>query len=155
MNKVDKIKYAMKLEEEKVNLERKLNSVNKKIKVQGDNCSHISVDLGYYGMYPSTGDEYCCLLCGKGKNREYYYEPKYMVHAEDYLPQYDITDDGQCIEKFEHIQGLALEILKENPDMSNEELVSRLNTLIENSINTQDTNKNNGPKLIKKTTSKK
>lgn len=85
-------------------------------------------------MYPSTGDEYWCLLCGMGKNREYYYDPKYMVHAEEYLPQYDIKDDEQCIAKFENIQTLALEILKENPEMSNEELVSKLNNLIQESI---------------------
>lgn len=156
MNKVDKIKYIMKLEEEKVKLERKLASVNECINVQKNTCSHVIVDLGYYGIYPSTGDEYCCLLCGMGKNREYYYEPKYMVHAENYLPQYDIKDNAQCLEKFEHIQILALGILKDKPDISNEELVSRLNTLIEDSIfMSQDTDKNNGPKLIKKPTSKK
>lgn len=156
MNKVDKIKYIIKLEEEKAKLERKLASVNECINVQKNTCSHVSVDLGYYGIYPSTGDEYCCLLCGMGKNREYYYEPKYMVHAENYLPQYDIKDNAQCLEKFEHIQILALGILKDEPDISNEELVSRLNTLIEDSIiMSQDTDKNNGPKLIKKPTSKK
>ena len=156
MNKVDKIKYIMKLEEEKAKLEIKLASVNERINVQKNTCSHVSVDLGYYGIYPSTDDKYCCLLCGMGKNREYYHEPKYMVHAENYLPQYDIKDNAQCLEKFEHIQILALEILKDKPDMSNEELVFRLNTLIEDSIiMTQDTNKNNGSKLIKKPTPKK
>lgn len=147
MNKVDKVKYIIGLEEEKAQLERKLAIVNGKINTQREACSHVSVDLGYYGMYPSTGDEYCCLLCGMGKNREYYYDPKYMVHAEDYLPQYDIKDDEQCIAKFEHIQTLALGVLKENPEMSNEELVSRLNNLIQESISYNKSQ--SGPKLVK------
>ena len=120
---------------------------------QKETCSHVSVDLGYYGIYPSTGDEYCCLLCGMGKNSEYYYDPRYMVHAEEYLPQYDIKDDEQCLAKLEHIQTLALGILKENPEMSNEELVTKLNNLIQESISY---NKNqSGPKLAKTRNSKK
>lgn len=163
MNNLDEIKYIMELEEEKANLERELSLINDKIKGINDRikgirniCSHVSVDLGYYGIYPSTGDEYCCLLCGMGKNREYYYEPRYMVHAKNYLPQYDVSDDSQCIEKLEHIQILALGILKQKPDMTNEELVSRLNTLIgASTVISQDIDKNNSSKLIKKPTSKK
>ena len=153
MNKVDKVKYIMKLEEQKEQLERNLAIINGKIDTEREDCSHVSVDLGYYGLYPSTGDEYCCLLCGKGKNRDYYYEPRYMVHAEEDLPQYNIKDDEQCLAKFEHIQTLALGILKENPEMSNEELVARLNSLIQESISY---NKNqSGPKLVKTRNPKK
>jgi len=151
MNKVDQIKSILELEEEKENLEGKLSLINEKIKKIKNDCSHVSVNLGYYGVYPSTGDEYCCLLCGMGKNREFYYDTRYMVHAENFMPKYDIKDDKQCIEKFENIQILALGILKENPDMSNEELVSRLNTLIES----DNSKSNNGPRLIKKKNSKK
>lgn len=153
MNKVDKVKYIMGLEEEKAQLERKLAIINGKINTEREACSHVSVDLGYYGLYPSTSNEYCCLLCGMGKNREYYYAPKYIVHAEDYLPQYDIKDDEQCIAKFEHIQTLALGILKENPEMSNEELVSRLNNLIQESISYNKSQR--GPKLVKTRNQKK
>lgn len=156
MNKFDKIKYIMDLEDRKSKLQRQISKISNEISEQKKSCSHISVDLGYYGLYPSTGDEYCCLLCGMGKNREYYYEPKYMVHAENYLTQYDIKDDSHCIEKLEHIQILALGILRDNPDMSDEELVSKLNDLIENSIaKSQQAEENNGPKLIKKPNSKK
>ena len=73
MNKVEKVKYIMKLEEQKEQLERNLAIINGKIDTERAEWSHVSVDLGYYGLYPSTGDEYCCLLCGKGKNRDYYY----------------------------------------------------------------------------------
>ena len=156
MNKVDEIKYIMELEEEKANLERKLSFVNGKIKAIRSICSHVSVDLGYYGMYPSTGNEYCCLLCGMGKNREYYYGQSPMVHAENYLPQYDIKDDRQCIEKFEHIQMLAFGILKEEPDMTDEELVFRLNTLIKDAASIcQYLDKDDCSKLMKKMKRKK
>ena len=155
MNKFDKIKYIMDLEEQKSKLESQIAKISSDITEQRNSCAHISVDLGYYGLYPSTGDEYCCLLCGMGKNREYYYEPKHMVHAENYLTQYDIKDDKQCIEKLENIQILALGILRDNPDMSDEELVSKLNGLIESSIaKSQQTEENNGPKLIKTPNSK-
>lgn len=147
MNNLDEIKYIIELEKEKTKLEREVSLINDKIKGIKNICSHVSVDLGYYGIYPSTSDEYCCLLCGMGKNREYYYDPKYIVHAEAYLSQYDIKDDEQCIAKFEHIQTLALGILKENPKMSNEELVSRLNNLIEESISYNKDQ--SGPKLVK------
>ena len=153
MNKVDKVKYIMKLEEQKEQLERNLAIINGKIDTEREDCSHVSVDLGYYGLYPSTGDEYCCLLCGKGKNRDYYYEPRYMVHAEEYLPQYNIKDDEQCLTKFEHIQTLALGILKENPEMSNEELAARLNSLIQESISYNKDQ--SGPKLVKTRNPKK
>lgn len=153
MNKVDKVKYIMKLEEQKEQLERNLAIINGKIDTEREECSHVSVDLGYYGLYPSTGDEYCCLLCGKGKNRDYYYEPRYMVHAEEYLPQYNIKDDEQCLAKFEHIQTLALGILKENPEMSNEELAARLNSLIQESISYNKDQ--SGPKLVKTRNPKK
>ena len=153
MNKVDKVKYIMKLEEQKEQLERNLAIINGKIDTEREDCSHVSVDLGYYGLYPSTGDEYCCLLCGKGKNRDYYYESRYMVHTEEYLPQYNIKDDEQCLAKFEHIQTLALGILKENPEMSNEELVARLNSLIQESISYNKDQ--SGPKLVKTRNPKK
>ncbi len=153
MNKIDKFKYIMKLEEKKAQLERKLAIINRKIEIEREDCSHVSVDLGYYGLYPSTGDEYCCLLCGKGKNRDFYYDSRYMVHAEEYLPQYDIKDDKQCLDKFEHLQILTLGILKENPEMSNEELISRLNNLIQESISYNK--KQSGPKLVKTRNSKK
>lgn len=156
MKNIDKIEYIMDLEEVKAKLEKKLVSVNERINIQKRFCEHVCVDLGKHGIYPNDRDEYCCLLCGMRKNGEDCYELKYIVHAEKYLSQYDIKDDAQYLEKFEHIRLLALGILKEKSDMSNEELVSRLNTLIEDSITmSQDNDKNNNPKLIKKPTSKK
>lgn len=142
MNKFERMQSIKKLEEQKEILLRKLSKIDKKLKNEKEECNHISVDLGYYGMFPSTGDEYCCLICGKGKNREFYFEPqKNIVHAEKYLPEFDITDDIQCARKFERVQELAFSILREYPNLSDKELTDRLNSLIEKSISSRENNK--------------
>lgn len=149
MNNVERIKYIRQLEEQKANLEQQLNPVCRKIEEEKESCLHVAVNLGYYGICPSTGDKYRCLICGKGAGEEYFYEsyPGYVVHAENYLPQYDIKDEQQCNNKFDLIQTLALGLLKENPDMSRRELVYKLNNLIKKSISFKE--ENNGPKLVK------
>lgn len=146
MNKVDEIKQMIEKEEEKKQLEKSLNAINEEINTQRKSCSHVSVNLGCYGIYPSTGDEYCCLLCGMGKNHERYFDSKNIVHAEEYLTQYDVKDDTQRNAKFEHIQILALGILKDNPEMSNDELVCELNDLIRESISFKEQSES---KLVK------
>jgi len=147
MSKIEQIQYARDLEEKKAKLDRKLEKINNNIEQQKKYCSHISVDLGYYGYYPSTGDMYRCLICGKGKGKEYFFEPEYIIHAENFLPQYDITDVKQCDEKFDNIRTLALGILKENPDMSREELTTKLNNLIQENISLSESQ--NATKLVK------
>ena len=89
----------MDLEDEKVKLERKLSKINNDIEKQKNTCSHININMGSYGIYPDINDKYCCLICGMGKNNEYYHESKYIVHAENYLTKYDIRDHNQYIEK--------------------------------------------------------
>ena len=148
MNKIEKIKYINDLQMERLSLESKLATVNEKIEEEKNSCLHVSVNLGYYGLYPSTGDKYRCLICGKGKGDEYYCEPEYyIVHAEKYLPQFDIKNELQCDDKFLHIQILALGLLKENPNMTREELVDKLNNLIQESIAYKENQ--SGPKLEK------
>lgn len=147
MNKVDKVKYIIELEEQKSQLESNLAIVNEKINGERKECSHVFVDLGCKGLYPSTDDEYCCLLCGEIKKYDYNFEPESIIHAEKYLPQYDIMNDKQRLTKFEHIQTLAIGILKENPEMLNEELILRLNKLIQESISHD---KNQYVKTLKK-----
>lgn len=147
MNKVEKIKIINDLEMEKFSLERKLETINKKLEEEKNSCLHIGVDLGYYGFYPSTGNKYQCLLCGKGKGEEYFFEPEYIVYAEKYLPQFDVNDESQCCDKFLNIQLLALGLLKDNSDMTRQELVDELNNLIQESIAYKENQ--GGPKLEK------
>lgn len=153
MNNVEKIKYLRELETQKDELERKLVPITRNIQQEKNSCSHISVDLGCYGLYPSTGNKYRCLICGKGKSDEYFYETQYIVYAENYLPQYNIKNEQECDIKFDHIQTLALGLLKENPDMSREELVNKLNNLIQESISFRENE--NVHKLVKNKTPRK
>lgn len=133
MNNIERITKLRELEEQKAKLEKELNNIKKNIQEEKDNCSHISVDLGYYGYYPDPGNKYRCLICGKGKD-EYFYEPGYIVDASEYLTQYDIRDKKQCDIKFDHIQTIGLGLLKFKPNMTRDQLVNELNNLIKESI---------------------
>lgn len=148
MNSVEKIKNLRELEMQKFELEKKLAFINRNIKEQQMTCLHIDVNLGKYMLY----DRYCCILCGE-ENIEKDFEPEYIIHAENYLPQYDINDEKQCNNKFDHIQTLALGLLKDNPNMSREELVDKLNNLIQLSISFRESQ--SGSKLVKTRTPKK
>ena len=142
MNKFERMQAIQKLEEKKETLLEKLSKIDKELKKEQGECNHISVDLGYYDIFPSSSDEYCCLICGKGKNRGLYFVPeKNIVHAEKYLPELDITDDAQCVRKIESIQELAFRILREYPSLSDQELVNRLNSIIEKRISSNETDK--------------
>ena len=82
-----------------------------------------------------------------GKGKEYFFEHKYIVDARYYMPQFDIKDEEQCNNKFDHIQILALVLLKENPDMSRQELVDKLTNLIQESLSIRE--KQNDQRLVK------
>ena len=133
MNNIERITKLRELEEQKAKLEKELNNIKKDIQKEKDNCSHISVNLGYYGYYPDPGNKYRCLICGKGKD-EYFYEPGYIVDASEYLTHYDIRDKKQCDIKFDHIQTIGLGLLKFKPNMTRDQLVNELNNLIKESI---------------------
>lgn len=153
MNIEKRIKYLQELKVQKEILERKLTPINKSIEKHQEMCSHININLGHCGIYPHTGDKYRCLICGKEKDDDFFVSPQYTIHAENYLPEYDIKDEEQCNLKFDLIQTVALGLLKENPDMPREELVIRVNSLIEESISL--TKNQNGPTLSKKRNNKK
>lgn len=133
MNNFERIKKVRELEEQKAKIVKELDIIKKSIQEEKDKCSHITVDLGYYGYYPNPGNKHRCIICGKGKD-EYFYEPGYIVDASDYLTQYDIKDEKQCDIKFDHIQTIALGLLKFKPSMTRAQLVNELNNLIQESI---------------------
>ena len=147
MDFLGKIKRIRELERKKYVLERELMSINEGITEEKETCMHISVNLGNYGFYPVVESKYRCLICGKGEGNEYFSANEYIVHAEDYLPQYDISDFKQCNNKFSFIQTIAIGLLKDNPDMSREEWVDKLNSLIQLSIEIRESD--NSQKLIK------
>lgn len=136
MNNYEKIQYSMDLEEQKLKLEEQLEKVNEQIEQNKCNCKHIIATLGNKDTFPTYGKEYCCLLCGN--HFQFFNVPKTFVDTRGFMK--DIFDDVNPLErvrKFEYIQKITLEVLKNNPDMDNNELVATLNGMIENFKNKQ------------------
>lgn len=129
MTMEQQIENTRKLEIKKNKLMEELANINKSIDFQIESCSpHLLVDLGYYG--PSTGRKCRCLICGKWEEQYFFYRPEDIIYAENYLPEYNIMNDEQCNAKFANIQALALSLLREEPNMSKEELANQLENLI-------------------------
>ena len=147
MNSVEKLMYIRQLEREKTKIEQQLISTCNNIQEQKNTCLHIGVHLGYYGDYSNRCEKYRCLICGKEESTHVFYTAGHIVHAEYYLPQYNISYEKQANKKFILIQTLALGLLRENPNMIREELTEKLNNLIKESISLSE--ENNGPKLVK------
>ena len=129
MNMKERLIYLQELNRQKIELERRLVPIKADIEKKQESCSHIHVNLGCCGH-----DKYLCLICGKENKDDFFVPPYYTIHAENYLPQYDIKDEEQCILKFELIQTVALGLLKEHPDISRKELIVNLNNLIGENI---------------------
>lgn len=130
-------------------MERKLSTINEQIETEQESCNHISVNLG--NNKSTLNNVHRCLICGKGKDN-YFFDSKYVVHAENYLTSFDISDEKSCDDKFEVLQTMALGIIKDNPSMDNLELTNRFNQLIEESITQKEENssKNQKKKLLNK-----
>lgn len=143
MNNIEKIKLIQNLEEKKLRLEKELDSIHNDILEVQEECEHVVVFLGYHGWCAITGEKYRCLLCGK----EDIYEPNFIIDAKEYLKNYDVKIEHQFNNKFDHIQTIALGLLKDNPDMTGKELLDKLNNLIQESIEYKENQ--SGPKLTK------
>ena len=138
MNKFERMQAIIELKKEKERLLEKASLADEEIKNKQKDCSHIYVDLGSYGKYSTSQNECLCLICGKVKENKYYYETlDKRIHAEKYLPGFNLTDETQCMKKFERVQEIALTILREYPSLSDQELIDRVNIVIEKSIESQ------------------
>lgn len=149
MGNIKKIQSIKELMDKKAELRSKLSTVNEQIEMEQGSCDHIDVNLG--NNKSTLNNIHRCLICGKGKN-EYFFDSKYIVHAENYLTNFDISDEKQCDDKFDILQIMALGIIKDNPSMDNLELTNRFNQLIEESITQKKENstKNQEKQLVKK-----
>ena len=114
---------------------RELEEIDNLIKRVQEHCGHdMTVNLGYEQLDCNIESKCRCLICGKvigGKSLD---ESKYIIYAENYLPQYDITDKEQCKHKFNLIKTLAYGLWKEKTYASEEEFVNELNNIIQESI---------------------
>lgn len=131
------------LNEEKDNLERKLNSVNEEISNIKGECSHIGVILDFVTTP--------CVLC-----KEHYIESdKYMqlreqgliIDATGYL-----TSIEDYSERLDNIQTMYLGLCRQNPDKTDAEIVELFNQMIQESLNNESENiKENQQKALKRT----
>ena len=129
MNSIEKIEYMQSLENKKKELVMQYRNVSGETAQYQNSCDHINVVLGYKEQFPFKKCR--CLLCGK---RESFLSKYSSVHAESYLAQYDVDDYGECDKKFELIQIMALEIMKDVPELEGEELVEYINSYIQKCI---------------------
>lgn len=140
MDKSKRIETIRTLKNKKGELKRKLSTIEEQLEMEKELCNHIGVNLG---------NNVCqCLICGV-KSKESFFDSKYMVHAEDYLANFDIGDEKQCNEKFDTLQTMALGLLRDNPSMDNLELTTRFNHLIEESHLQREENLKQGKQLLK------
>lgn len=136
MNNYERIHYTLDLDEQKLKLEEQLEKVNEQIEQNKSDCEHIIAILGNKDTFPTYGKEYRCLLCGN--HFQFLTDPELFVDTRGFMK--DVFDDVNPLErvsKFEYIQKITLEVLKNNLDMDNNELVATLNGMIENFKNKQ------------------
>ena len=130
MNIVHSIEYLKDLENKKEQLEGCIDLLNKEIENEKNTCLHIPVNLGVCGNFSNVDKKYYCLICGKVLDNNVLDDFEDIVDAENYLTNFDITNDLECKIKFDFIQIIALDLLKEKTNMSVKELVDKMNKLI-------------------------
>lgn len=131
---IQKIKYNRELMEEKIRLQKQLNTVAKKIKEQQEDCNHVVVELNNYGYTPFTRFDvvYDCIICGKKD----VYPIKRLVDARKYLRDKYInsTCEEEREEKLQILQQLAWELMQENEEITEEKLALKLQQIVDQNI---------------------
>ena len=125
----EKIQYIIEAEREMDALKKQLRFIEGRIDDEQFYCSHVYVSL----IDHQSDSMYLCLRCGEVVNHTNI-GPEYIVHAENYLPHYDVSHDVQRAIKIDCIRRFALDLLKDKTDISREELAAKLNNLIQESI---------------------
>ena len=123
MDYIEIINKSNELNKERINLLQVLYKIEKDINNVEMTCDHVNVYLGE-SKNNLAGFLSRCLFCGG------VHQVDNVIDASEFLPQYDINDKEQCQMKFEQIQTIALGILKENKDITIEELITKLNELM-------------------------
>ena len=142
--KYNKIKYNQTLTQSKKKLITELEEIKKQLEVQKEDCDHIKVCLGWNGPYQYRDTSICeCLFCRESDPETNYplidasyYKDEIYSHGE--LSKYR---ESRMIE----LQNIAMYLLKENPNLSYDELISRMNIIIKDNglsidIDSQNTN---------------
>lgn len=126
---IQKIKYNRELIKNKIRLKKELNMVEKEIEESQDSCNHIRVCLGWNGSFQYRDTSIIqCLWCSEIDLRSLYN----VIDATNYKSslyghgQYSSDREKRLLE----IQKLAINMLMENPKLTEEEMVTRLNNIM-------------------------
>lgn len=137
MNYFEKIQYSMNLSDRKEKLQEEIFSLEEQIVKNTNECEKLTEHIGVIMGHQKISSPYSksrCLLCGIILSSPTYFN----VYARDYLKDvYDDRIDSEIEEKFNVIRRKALEITRENPQISKEELTSKLNHFIGESLATK------------------
>lgn len=127
---IKKIKYNQELIKNKIRLEKELKMVNQEIEDNQDKCNHIKVCIGWDGSFLYRDSSInLCLICGE-KDPVSKYK---TLQAYDYKKEYYSHGEMKTYreKRFIEIQQLALNIITEQEDITEEELIQKLNNIIE------------------------
>lgn len=131
------LKYNKELMKTKSRLEKELKMISEEIEKSQESCNHIKVCLGWNGPYQYRDTSiHLCLLC-----RDYDPDTKYKtVDATNYKKlQYSHGEfERDREERLLELQELTMNMMMENPSTTEEEIVEKLNEIIQ-----EDVRKNN------------
>lgn len=117
-----KLEYTRTLLGEKQKLLEQLKNISEEIKKNTEDCDHISVELG---TMEAEEYKFRCLLCGKKLSKP----TTSCVHIRKYL-----RNHSHCItesEMLESVQTIAFAFLQSDISISQEELVNKLNSILD------------------------
>lgn len=126
---IQKIKYNSELMKAKRRLKNELNMVEKEIEKSQDSCNHIRICLGWNEPFQYRNTSIIqCLLCSEVDPRSFYN----VVDATNYKSSlYGHGESSSDREKrLLEIQGLVVNMLIENPELREEDIVTRLNEVM-------------------------
>ncbi|MDE5586965.1 MAG: hypothetical protein K2I72_01180 [Bacilli bacterium] len=125
------IKYNHELLNRKIELEKNLKGIKKEIERSQKSCNHIRVFFSLEGADIKPGDFKLeqCLFCGKQDLPDSY--P--LINASTYRRRFKKTfGEKETIEKnIRILQELCIVLLKQNPDLTEEELIDKVEQEIE------------------------
>lgn len=142
---IKRIKYNHELLKHNIRLEKELSMVIRERVIQQEACNHIKVCLGWNGPYQDRDTSFhTCLFCQKDDPDSQYR----MIDATNYRKlkyshgEYEMAREARLLE----IQELAMGIMKENPSITEKQLVEELTEIIKaDAENTKTIEKKIGP----------
>lgn len=133
---ISEIKYNRVLMKNKIRLEKELKMINKELSDSRKECQHIKVCLGFDGEYQYRDNSYsCCLKCGS-ENLSYYHTIQPIINATYYkTSEYGNGNTEESRErKFEELQNLFISYAEKFPDLTEQDIISKINEEIEMNV---------------------